>query len=68
MKKTLIFTFLLGMMGMFQVTAQDESLPGSFDCVEFTTSCGGSALACGFTEAERIQDGVFWDNFFCGNP
>lgn len=71
MKKQLIITLMICGMGFFSAIAQ-ESLPGEgdFDCIEFTTTCEEPGLACGFSEAERVQDAANWENFHCGggNP
>jgi hypothetical protein len=67
MKKLLCFSFLFGVLALFSANAQ-ESIPDSFDCVSFSTSCGVSGLACGFNEAERVQDAANWENFHCGTP
>jgi len=51
------------------VSAQ-ESVPewSEFGCVPLTTTCGGAAIDCGFSEGERVQDAANWENFFCGTP
>ncbi|RZS94537.1 hypothetical protein BC751_0035 [Cecembia calidifontis] len=61
-----MITFLTGIIGIFKVGAQDASIPDSFQCIPFSLPCGGSGLACGFTEAERIQDAANWTAFYCG--
>ncbi|SFO61643.1 hypothetical protein SAMN04488519_10975 [Algoriphagus ornithinivorans] len=71
MKKTIIYRLLIFFISIFQVIAQ-ESVPGDsypeFSCTEFRTTCGRNAVACGFSERERVQDAAHWENFYCGNP
>ncbi|SDD30111.1 hypothetical protein SAMN04488104_102314 [Algoriphagus faecimaris] len=60
------FVILIGLISILPSFAQ-ESIP-EFGCVPFMTTCGEAAIACGFSEAERVQDAAHWENFFCGNP
>lgn len=66
MKKIVMFTFVLSVFGMSRVGAQDASIPDDFGCVPFSLPCGGTGVACGFSEAERVQDAADWTDFYCG--
>ena len=63
MKKLLLSITLIGnmLLGSSFVATNYE-----FNCVSVITSCGPTALACGFDSQQIAQDAIFWDRQLCG--